>query len=285
MLKFNWFIMPICMLKGCLKMNPKIDIIMGVYNCEATLEESIDSILAQTYTNWHFIICDDCSKDRSYELLQKYKDQYPDRFTLLQNEKNMGLNYTLNRCLEECTGEFIARMDGDDISLPTRFEREMEILKDDRYALVCCAMTTFDEEGDYGVVRSTEVPTANDFRAGSPFTHATAIIRKKVMDEVGGYSVADHLLRVEDYHLWFKIYAKGYLGYNLQEPLYKMRNDKNAIRRRNFKNRINETRLKFWGFRKIGVSLKYYPYILKPFILALIPTWLYTILHRSHLQK
>ncbi len=266
-------------------MNPKIDIIMGVYNCADTLEESIDSILNQTYTNWYFIICDDCSKDNTYEILEKYKKQYPDKFLILKNEKNMGLNFTLNKCLEFCEDDFIARQDGDDISLPDRFEKEMEILKNEKFALATSSMISFDENGDFGTIKHPEIPTANDFRHGSPFCHAPVIIRKKVMDEVGGYTVADHLLRVEDYHLWFKVYAKGYIGYNIEEPLYKMRDDRNAVKRRNFQNRINETKLKYWGFKEIGVSKKYYFYILKPFILGLIPTWLYSFLHRTKLKR
>lgn len=266
-------------------MKGKIDIIMGVYNCADTLRESIDSILNQTYENWHFIICDDCSADNTYSVLEEYKSKYPEKFTILKNEKNMGLNFTLNKCLKECDGEFIARQDGDDISLPDRFEKQMKILEDSKYALVTSSMTSFDENGDFGVIRHPEKPTADDFRFGAPFCHGPLLIRKSVMDEVGGYTVADHLLRVEDYHLWFKIYAKGYVGYNIQEPLYKMRDDRNAIKRRNFKNRINETRLKYWGFKEISVSKKYYFYILRPFILGLIPTWLYRILHRNKLKN
>lgn len=266
-------------------MNPKISIIMGVYNCADTLEESINSILSQTYTNWHFIICDDCSVDNTYQILEQYQNKYPDKFTLLKNETNMGLNFTLNKCLEMCDGELIARQDGDDVSLPDRFEKEIEILKNDQFALVSSSMISFDENGDFGLIKHPEIPTVNDFRFGSPFCHAPVIIRKKVMDEVGGYTVAEHLLRVEDYHLWFKIYAKGYIGYNIQEPLYKMRDDRNATKRRNFKNRMNETKLKYWGFKEISVSKKYYYYILRPFILGLIPIWFYSFLHRSKLKK
>lgn len=266
-------------------MNPTISIIMGVYNCASTLAESIDSILNQTYTNWHFVICDDCSADNTYEILEDYKKRYPEKFTILQNETNMGLNYTLNRCLSNSKGDLIARQDGDDISLPDRFEKELAVLEGSDYALVSSSMITFDENGDFGVIRHPEIPSPNDFRFGSPFCHAPVIIRKRVLDEVGGYTVADRLLRVEDYHLWFKIYAKGYVGYNIEEPLYKMRDDRNAVKRRTFKNRINETRLKFWGFKEISVSKKYFFYIFKPFILGLIPTGLYSALHRGKLKK
>ena len=266
-------------------MKNKISIIMGVYNCADTLEESIDSILNQTYKNWNFIICDDCSKDNTIKILESYKKKYPKKFIILKNKKNMGLNYTLNKCLKYADGEFIARQDGDDLSLPLRFEKELEILKDPKYSLVSSSMISFDENGDFGIIKHPEIPMVNDFRYGSPFCHAPVLIRKKVVDEVEGYTVADKLLRVEDYHLWFKIYSKGYIGYNIQEPLYKMRDDRNAIKRRTFKNRINETRLKIWGFKLIGVSKRYYFYAFKPFLLGLTPKFVYNILHRHKLKK
>ena len=67
--------------------SPKVSIIMGVYNCEKTLPEAIDSILNQTFQDWEFVICDDCSTDGTYKILEEYKKQYPDKFVLLSNEK------------------------------------------------------------------------------------------------------------------------------------------------------------------------------------------------------
>ena len=60
-------------------MNPKVSIIMGIYNCESTLEEAIESIINQTYENWELIMCDDCSSDGTFEVAKKYKDKYPDK--------------------------------------------------------------------------------------------------------------------------------------------------------------------------------------------------------------
>ncbi len=267
-------------------MKGKISIIMGIYNCAPYLKESIDSIINQTYSNWELIMCDDGSKDDTLKIALSYQEKYPDKIIVLKNKVNKGLNYTLNKCLKKAKGEFIARQDGDDISLPERFEKEMAFLEEHKdYALVSTSMISFDENGNFGTIRHPEKVEKDDFRFGSPFSHATIIIRKEAMEDVGGYSVADHLLRVEDYHLWFKLYAKGYKGYNIQEALYKMRDDRNARLRRNFKNRLNETRLKLWGFKTIGVSKKYYLYAFKPFILGLTPSFIYTYLHRHKLKK
>ena len=95
-------------------MQKKVSIIMGIYNCADTLEEAVESILQQTYDDWELIMCDDGSMDSTYEIATRFSRQY-ENIIAFQNEKNMGLNYTLNKCLEKAKGEYIARMDGDDI--------------------------------------------------------------------------------------------------------------------------------------------------------------------------
>ena len=100
---------------------PKVSVIMGVYNGEKTLNRAIESICAQTFTDWELIICDDCSNDGTEKLLQKWCQTEP-RIISLRNEKNCRLAASLNRCLERASGEYIARMDDDDVSFPERFE-------------------------------------------------------------------------------------------------------------------------------------------------------------------
>ena len=106
-------------------MEEKVSIIMGIYNCQDTLPEAIDSILEQTYTNWELILCDDCSTDNTYSIAEQYKNKYPEKIILIRNSENKKLAFTLNHCLEYATGEYVARMDGDDISAPNRFEKQL----------------------------------------------------------------------------------------------------------------------------------------------------------------
>ena len=208
---------------------PRVSIIMGLFNVEQTLDEAIESILNQTYKEWKLIMCDDGSTDNTYEVAQKYVLKYPNKFLLLKNEHNMGLNYTLNKCLEYSNTDYIARMDGDDLSDPTRIEKEVIFLDTHpEYALVSTQMRLFDEKGVWGRTDVIEYPTKQDFCKHTPFfCHAAVMIRGKVFHEVGGYTVDPKLLRVEDCHLWFKIYAKGYVGANIPEALYSMRDDRN----------------------------------------------------------
>ena len=167
---------------------PKISIIMGIYNCAETLPEAIDSVLTQTFSDWQLILCDDGSKDNTYGIAKEYQGRFPEKILLLQNEQNMGLNHTLNRCLQVASGEYVARMDGDDISLPTRLEKEAAFLDaHPEYAIVSTPMIFFDEHGDWGRSYAIEEPTKRDFIKHSPVhCHAPCMIRREAYLAVGG---------------------------------------------------------------------------------------------------
>lgn len=265
----------------------KVSIIMGIYNCADTLDEAIESIIIQTYTNWQLIMCDDGSKDDTYNVAKKYVEQDPDRFVLIKNDINQGLNKTLNNCLAVADGDYIARMDGDDISLSTRFEKEVEFLNTHpEFAIVSTPMIMFDEDGDWG--RTSEPitePKIIDFVYHTPFhCHAPCMVRRQAYIDVDGYTVDPKLLRFEDCNLWFKLYGKGYRGYNLTEPLYKMRDGKDAIARRDAKTRMRGVYVLYTGFKIVNMPKKYYGALviefLKCLIISLMPKSVYKKLHQ-----
>lgn len=261
-------------------MEYRVSIIMGIYNCENTLDEAIQSLLDQTNQQWKLIMCDDGSKDNTYKKAKSYAEQY-ENIILIQNDKNMGLNYTLNHCLEYVDTEYVARMDADDISLLTRLEKEINFLDDHHeYAIVSTPMIYFDEHGDFRVGKGNGEVIKSDFIKGTPFCHTPCMVRSEAYRKVKGYTVAEKLLRVEDYHLWYKMYLYGYRGYNLKEPLYKMRDDRDAKNRRKYKYRINEAYVKYLIVRDFNLSKINYIKMLKPLIVGLLPTFLYDFLHR-----
>ena len=266
--------------------NKKISVIMGIYNCSSTLDEAIDSIIKQTYKNWELIMCDDGSADDTYKKALKYKERYKDKILVLKNEQNKGLNYTLNRCLEVATGEYVARMDGDDISLPTRFEKEISYLETHpEMAIVSTPMIFFDENGDWGYSTQIANPQKKDFIHNSPVhCHAPCMIRREAYMSVGGYTVNKRMLRFEDVNLWYKLYAKGYRGHNLNEPLYKMRDDKNAYKRRGLKSRMNGVYVTYKGFQLFEYPWYMYRYVVmdfvKHFIKGIIPEKVYMYIHK-----
>ncbi len=264
----------------------KISIIMGIYNCAETLDEAINSILAQTYTDWQMIMCDDGSSDDTNAVAEKYVQMHPDKFVLLKNETNMGLNYTLNRCLSVADGEYIARMDGDDISLPTRFEKEAAFLDaHPEYAIVSTPMDYFDENGVFMTGSGGGEPIRKNIARTTPFCHATCMVRREAYEAVGGYSVDPKLLRVEDWHLWVKMYAEGYRGYVLSEVLYQMRDDRNAVARRKFKYRINEARVTCIAVRMLRFPVFNYLFALRPIMVGLLPARVYMLLHKKKLKS
>lgn len=261
----------------------RITILMAIYNCAPTLREAIDSLYEQTYQNFILVLCDDGSSDETYAIAKQYADQF-NNIILLKNEKNIKLAASLNRCLEHADTEYIARMDGDDISLPTRFAKQISFLDEHpEFAVVSSAMIYFDEEGDWGKGIVNSMPDIETFKKGTPHTHAPCMIRTDVMKEVGGYTDTKRIVRVEDYYLWYKIYKAGYRGYNLEEPLYKMRDDQNAMARRTFAMRYNEFIVKKEVMKDLGISHSFF-YALPHLIKAFIPDFVMRIIRQKKLS-
>ncbi|WP_288109574.1 glycosyltransferase family 2 protein [Bacteroides acidifaciens] len=262
-------------------MKPRISVIMGIYNCAPTLQEALNCLYAQTYQDFEIILCDDGSKDDTYAIAQENAQKYSN-IKLIKNPHNMGLNQTLNNCLAVAKGEFIARMDGDDTCSPNRFEKEMKVLDEHpEYAIVSTDMSFFDENGTWGQTNELSEPQPQDFLKKTQFCHAACLVRKEAYDAVEGYSVDNKLLRVEDYHLWVKMYSKGYRGYNILEPLYQMRDDRNANNRKKFKFRFNEAYVKAEAIRLFHLPLWSYIYCFRPIIIGLLPNPLYNYLHHK----
>lgn len=260
---------------------PKVSIIMGIYNCSNYLEEAISCISKQTFTDWELIMCDDCSTDNTYEIAFKLSQQ-DSRIKLIKNEKNLTLAPTLNRCIEIATGKYLARMDGDDICHPERLEKEVQFLeKNAEYAVVSSFMNLFDEKGTYRTVSYKAHPLATDLADKSPFCHAGCIIRKETMVQLGGYDVSEKCHRVEDYDLWVRLYAMGQKGYNIQEALYSMRDDRNANHRRTWQNRCNEARVKRKATRLFSLGVKGYIKSLIPIVKYFLPSFVYKLAHRN----
>lgn len=261
---------------------PKVSVLMGVYNCATTVEKSIDSIVAQTFNDWELIICDDGSQDNTCKIVDAYAKR-ESRIIFIRNDKNHGLSYTLNRCLDKAVGEYCARMDGDDLCDAVRFEKQVNFLDSNkRYNFVSTRMTRFDEWGTYLVPGKIESysPAREDLIKGSPFCHATVMMRRSAYLAVNGYRDIPQTLGVEDYDLWFRLYAKGIEGYILQEPLYHMFDGQEAAKRRTFRRRLNEVWVRKEGYKALKIPIVYRIYVLKPILLGLIPQRLYRIIRQ-----
>lgn len=266
---------------------PKVSVIMGIYNCGPYLQEALDSLYNQTFQDFEIILCDDGSSDNTYEVALE-NQRLHSSIVLLKNPHNMGLNYTLNKCLAVASGEYIARMDGDDLCVSTRFEKQVKFFDEHpEYAIVSSPMIHFDEDGEFGRGKLKEgEPSKEVFNYGSPFCHAPSMVRKEAFDKVKGYTVDPKLLRVEDYHLWMKMYAAGYRGYNMGEYLYMMRDDRNAIARRTLKARMNGIYAHWEAYRTLHLSFwKFIRSVIGCIIRICAPRSIYIFFHEKNLQK
>jgi glycosyltransferase involved in cell wall biosynthesis len=208
-------------------MKPKVSVLLPVYNGGKYLGEAIESILRQTFTDFEFIIIDDGSTDRSVEIVTSYNDR---RIRLIRNGSNLGLIATLNRGLGAASGEYIARMDADDVSLPERLSRQVAFM-DARPELV--ASGTWAKEIDEGgnITGDRRITFGEQMEYGfwwpCPIIHPSAIIRKSLL---GDLRYDPRALHAEDYDLWLSL-KKKYALDNLPEYLilYRMHGGSTSI--------------------------------------------------------
>ncbi len=187
-------------------MSPKISVVMPVFNGADHLREAIDSILAQTFKDFEFIIVDDASTDNSRAIIKSYLDQ---RIKLFVNENNLGTAGSLNEAIGKSAGEYIARMDADDISLPDRFETQVKFLDENpQIAMVgTWARVIGDKAGlliahptDPAILRSNLI-----FHAS--FVHPSVMIRRGFFSNLG-FKYDPEFRQGQDYKLWVQMSEK-----------------------------------------------------------------------------
>jgi len=260
---------------------PLVSVLMGVYNCAGTVGASVESMLAQDYRNLELIVCDDGSADDTAAVVRGYADRDP-RIVLLRNERNMGLSRTLNRCLEAARGEYLARMDGDDFSLPERIGAQVRFLEaNQEYAFCGCSMELFDSSGVWGKLDYPERPSPRDFLLRSPYAHPTVVFRTGSLRAASGYDTDAAIGRSEDYDLFMRLHAAGSVGYNLPERLFRYREDLGSFRKRKFRYALTEARVRYRGFRRLGLLPAGLPFVIKPVLIGLIPRALYTRVRKA----
>lgn len=212
-----------------------ISVIMSTYKeDERILRESIESILNQTYRDLEYIIILDYpDNDIHKSVIEEYafKDN---RIHFYINEKNMGLTDSLNRGLSLCHGEYIARMDADDISLPDRLERQMKYLEKNHYDLIGGITEMINENGSllYSIKSVPADPKKIDkaLRYSQCIAHPTWLGRKEVFEKNAGYR---HMPLCEDYDFTLRAVLNGFVISNLNEPVLKYRMTSNSISRSN----------------------------------------------------
>lgn len=265
---------------------PEVSVIMAVYNVsdKKILEEAIDSILQQNFTDFELIICDDGSTNDTWNVLQKIarKDE---RIHIIHNAENRKAGYARNTCIQAAKGRYIMVMDADDISIEDRIERLYAFLEEHgEYDFVGSKGEFFVEKiGDDGEYYwYEEKPQPKDFLFSLPFVHASIMFRKAALEQVGGYDISPKVIRAEDYDLLLRLYGEGMRGYNLKQVLYYIRRDENQYKRRKYRYRFHEAYIKYRGFKKLGLMPKGMLYVIKPLIVGLIPIRLMKVVQKKY---
>ncbi|MDB6174798.1 MAG: hypothetical protein JWL59_4109 [Chthoniobacteraceae bacterium] len=201
---------------------PSVTVLMPVYNCARYLNAAIESILAQTHRDFEFLIIDDASTDSSLSIIEAYSDR---RIRVVRNPANLGLTRSLNIGLRLASGEFIARQDGDDISMPERLATQLAFLeKNADVALVGSQARLLDEFGRSRGRRDLPLEPASIRWANlfeNPIPHSSVMFRTRIVrDEFGGYD--ETFGCCQDYELWSRLMAR-YPVWNLPGRLAGLR--------------------------------------------------------------
>lgn len=195
-----------------------VSVVLPAYNAELYLKEAIDSVLAQTFTDFELIILNDGSMDKTEEIILSYQDS---RIVYVKNEKNLGLIGTLNKGMALAKGKYIARMDADDICFPERFSKQVTFLeKNEEY--VVCGTSAYRFHDDISDRQAFNPPlTDANIRVrllfNSSFIHPSVMFRASVI-RANNLSFNQNFKYAEDYYFWIDLLKCG-KGFNLKEKL------------------------------------------------------------------
>jgi len=203
-------------------MTPILSVITATHNDGLYIQEAINSILEQTFSDFEYLIVDDASTDATLSILTRFKDK---RLSIIHNDQKMGPGAARNRALEEATGEYVAVMDGDDISHPERFQMQMDYLVTHPNIIYLGTGVRMISKEDGQFIRD-EIKPLTDGAARwtllhkSPIFHPTSIGRRDLINKAGNY--AEDLPRCQDVDLMRRISSSGELG-NMPDILYTYR--------------------------------------------------------------
>lgn len=230
---------------------PRISVIMSVYNSAPFLREAVESILNQTYTNFEFLITDDNSNDESLSILESYDD---DRIIIIRNNFNIGLTKNLNKLIRLAKGEFIARMDADDISLPMRFDKQIEFFQENHDIVLCGTQIC-----DLGTKKKSDYPTNPDeikfdLLWTNPIAHPTVMWRRQYFKKTN-MLYDENYKSAQDYELWSRVAVLGRIA-NLKEILLLQRKHVAQVSHLHSKDQnINSQIIKINQLNKIGIKV------------------------------
>jgi glycosyltransferase involved in cell wall biosynthesis len=223
--------------------NPKVSVLMLAYNSSKYVETAIGSILNQSFTDFELVIVYDHSEDDTVDILEKFQEK-DGRVRIIKNENEKGIVGAANTGLKHSKGEFVARMDSDDLSELTRLEKQVAIMeKDGDICLLgggCYVIDEFGKRKDVIVFRESPEKIKAKLFFENDFVQSSVMIRKKTLDEIGYYS--QETPSCEDYELWTRISEK-YKVWNMPDILvsYRVHGESDTGRQRNIREKMLKT--------------------------------------------
>lgn len=258
-----------------------VTILMAARNAFHTIELSLSSLQTQTFQDWEAIVIDDASDDDTWKILHKWANT-DRRIRIIRNLQRQGLAACLNLALREVSTELVARQDADDYSLPFRLEKQVKHMLSSEFkntAVLGTWALLIDTKGVWGYLSTPLEPKIKDWVKGSCIIHPTTVIRTRALREVGGYD--ERLRRTEDYDLWLRMTAQGYLIRSIPDYLYAYRLSPDDYAKKNFRARIEEAGVRLRGYKLLRVKPWSYIYVIKPILLGLVPKSLLAYYHQA----
>ena len=203
--------------------NPKISVIMAVYNSDSFVGSSIQSILDQTFDDFEFLIYNDGSTDKTLELIKSFRD-IDKRISVISSRRNIGLTKSLNKLVQLSKGDILARQDADDISFPDRFKIQHDKLARNNLDAVYSRAVRGNSKSKIPGI-SYYLPKKIVIKYKNPYIHGTLLIRKKVLEKVGRYD--EKFYYSQDYKLAYDLQKQKYKIGNISRPLYKLNTSNN----------------------------------------------------------
>jgi teichuronic acid biosynthesis glycosyltransferase TuaG len=227
-----------------------VSIVTPVYNAAKYIEDTANSIFAQSYVNWEWLVVDDCSKDDSYTIL-KNMAQSDKRIRLLQSMINSGAFAARNIALQEAKGQFIAFLDADDLWTPDKLERQMAFMVTHNYNFTYTAFRRFKESiNEYGIktIMVPETATYNRIISNNYIATSTVVVN---VEQTGDFRMKD--VYYDDFVLWLDLLKRVPIAKGLNEPLMYYRLSPNSLSRNKFKSAI-----KVYYIFKDSLQLSYF---------------------------
>ena len=254
----------------------KVSIVLSAYNSEKFLERAVHSILDQSLQDFELILMDDGSTDKTRVHIERLATMDM-RIIPVFSKENIGLTSNLNKGIKMAKADYIARMDADDIALPSRLQQQCDFLdRNPDIDILGSAAIDIDERGEQLQLRTSPelhneiirlLPKVN------PMIHSTVMFRKKSLEQISYYN--ESYRTTQDYEMWFRAAGHGLKFHNLKDVLLYYRIDKNYHKRKSLTYRLYDCKLRLQGFRHIDLPYYKYYYSAIPLILGLLPGSIY----------